>query len=82
VAGDLAVWLALQAIFRDQAAQRAGPPAANNAALTRVDLAVPAPSPAAVRLFRLTREVSRTPAISAAEGLILGLATKPLATHS
>jgi hypothetical protein len=60
----------------------AGLPAMNKASLTTVGFAVLAPSLGAIRPFRFKRGVSRTPGISTAEGLMLGLATKPLAIHS
>jgi chromate transporter len=76
VVGNLAVWFALQVIFRDHVALRAGPLAVDLPVLTSIDFAALALAVlAAVCLFRLKRGVLQTLGISAAAGLILRLAT-------
>jgi chromate transporter len=75
VVGNLAVWFALQVIFRDHEPVRAGPlvivvPVPGSVDLAALGLAVLA----AICLFGLKRGVLQTLGITAAAGLILRLA--------
>jgi chromate transporter len=78
VIGNLAVWFALQVLFRDHAVLHAGPVAISIPVLTSIDLAALALSVlAAVCLFRLKRGVLQTLGMTAAAGLVLRLAIYP-----
>ena len=75
VVGNLAVWFALQVLFRDHFPLRAGPLAVDVPVLASIDLAAMALAVlAGVCLFRLKRGVLQTLGITACAGLILHLA--------
>jgi chromate transporter len=75
VVGNLAVWFALQVLFRDHTALHAGPLALDLPVLASVDIAALALALlAAVCLFHLKRGVLQTLGITAATGLILRFA--------
>jgi chromate transporter len=76
VVGNLAVWFALQVVFRDHEAVRAWPLAFDVPVLGSADLAALALAAlAAICLFQMKRGVLQTLGITAAAGLILRLAT-------
>ena len=76
VVANLAVWFALQVLFRDHVAYRAGPLAVDLPLPVSLDLAALAlAAVAAVCLFRLKLGVLRTLGITAALGLIVRMAT-------
>jgi chromate transporter len=75
VIGNLAVWFALQVLFRDHMTLRAGPMLISSPVLTSIDIpALALALLAAIFLFRLKRGVLQTLGITAAAGLALRLA--------
>jgi chromate transporter len=75
VVGNLAVWFALQVLFRDHGTLDAGPVTINSPVLTSIDVAALALAVvAAICLFGLKRGVLQTLGITAAAGLALRLA--------
>jgi chromate transporter len=75
VIANLAVWFALQVLFRDHIALRAGPLTIDLPVLTSVDFAALALAAfAAICLFYLKRGVLQTLGLTALAGLVLRLA--------
>lgn len=75
VVANLAVWFALQVVFRDIVAFRAGPLAVDLPVPASIDLAaVGLAAVAAVCLFRLKPGMLRTPGITAVLGLVARMA--------
>jgi chromate transporter len=76
VVGNLAVWFALEVLFRDHVALRAGPLTVKIPVLTSVDFAaLGLAALAAICLFHLKRGILQTLGMTAAAGVILRLAT-------